>query len=197
MSDEKARPREGDDIQGELEGLVGGDAAPGAPPPETAREDRAVESRPGIEAARTGGEEDSASEEEPADRATPADRETPLDEAVPPDEAGPPDDEAPPGEPPEEDPERLTRSLEMLEERVTLLLERHAELLGSHREAVEELDRKSARLERLRSSGEDPERLLERIRSLEAENDRLSEHAAFLEGRIESLLNRVRYVVES
>ncbi len=191
MSDEKTRPREGDDIQGELEGLVGGDAAPGVPPPETDREDRDVESRPGVEAARTGGEEGSAGEEGPPGEATPP------DEPVPPDEAVPPDDEAPPGESTEEDPERLTRSLEMLEERVTLLLERHADLLGRHREAVEELDRKSARLERLRSSGEDPERLLERIRSLEAENDRLSEHAAFLEGRIESLLNRVRYVVES
>lgn len=159
-----------EEIQGELDGLMSRDPATGAP------SSRDTER----------GGEDAAPRASGAE-ATPRDAEDPPEDPAEPDLA----------ETPEEEAERLSRALEMLEERVSLLLERHSDLLGHHAEAVEELSTKTERLDRLRGEGMDPEQLNRAIQELEGENERLSRHAAFLEGRIESLLNRVRYVVES
>lgn len=167
MSDKKER---GEEIQEELEGLMTGDPGPGVPPPTP------LES----------GEEDSV---EPREHSG-------VTEAKP-REAGAAPAEPDVPESPEGEAERLAPALEMLEERVTLLLDRHSDLYRRHREAVEQLAAKNERLDRLRSEGEDPEELHRRIREMEDANDRLSRHATFLERRIESLLNRVRYVVES
>lgn len=83
----------------------------------------------------------------------------------------------------------LTAALDRLEERIKLLLARHAELAERHREAMA--------AQRALDGGLDPVTLDARVRSLEADNDRLARHAAHLEDRIRDLLARVRYAVES
>ncbi|MBW3661059.1 MAG: hypothetical protein KY397_05430 [Gemmatimonadetes bacterium] len=169
---EDTRAGRDEEIQGEIKGLMSGDAGPGVPPPQD------TEDPAGVGPAE--GEEPAAAVAEEARASGARDAEAPAGEEVP-DAQG----------------DRLSGVLEMLEERVSLLLERHADLLRRHREAEEESREMAGRLARLREEGADPDEFLARIRSLESENDRLSEHAAFLEGRIESLLTRVRYVVES
>lgn len=83
----------------------------------------------------------------------------------------------------------LTGALDRLEERINLLLARHAELAERHREAMA--------AQRALDGGLDPVKLDARVRSLQADNDRLARHAAHLEERIRDLLARVRYAVES
>ncbi|HUP02050.1 MAG TPA: hypothetical protein VM737_11080 [Gemmatimonadota bacterium] len=84
---------------------------------------------------------------------------------------------------------RLGISLDRLEERIKLLLARHAELVERYRTLTAARQRLDGDL--------DPVALDERLRTLEAENDRLVRHTAFLESRIRELLSRIRYVVEA
>ncbi|MDX1622741.1 MAG: hypothetical protein R3199_02020 [Gemmatimonadota bacterium] len=148
-----ARADEPGGMQGELEGL-GGDPAPGVPPPST----------------------------------EPAEREESPDEAEPVTE----------GEPDEVDSaERLRDALVVLEAKVGRLIESRAEIAERHRAAREEARRLAERLERLESPELDPVELESKVRGLERQNERLRAHAEALEERIESMLNRIRYVVEA
>lgn len=159
----------GKDVQGELEGLMGSEDRTGPTP---------------------GGSREPDEPDEPPRKGPEAEETAPASSAAEPGEEPGPDG-------PPEEAAALATMVEKLEERVSLLLERHAEVLEAHREALEERRAMGEKLDRLREEGADPEELLETIRGLEAENGRLTDHAAFLEGRIESLLTRVRYVVES
>lgn len=92
---------------------------------------------------------------------------------------------------------RLGTALDKLDERISLILARHASLaeryvtvLAARRDAEE-------RLARLSKGRLDPRVLEDRVRELEAQNERLERHATYLESRIEGLLSRVRYGVES
>lgn len=82
----------------------------------------------------------------------------------------------------------LGTALDSLDEKVKLLLARHAELAARCAEAERAAEK---------HAGLDPIALEERVEELVAENDRLARHASFLEERIKGLYTRVRYVMET
>ena len=92
---------------------------------------------------------------------------------------------------------RLVSALDTLDERLTFLLARYARL--AERLSAAESARREAeeRLQQVATGELDPIALEERTRQLASENERLARHASYLEERVESLLARVRYVVES
>jgi len=94
------------------------------------------------------------------------------------------------------DASRLRAALDTMDEKIKLLLARHAHLTERYVAAVEAQREVEERLARMTKDGLDPRVIEQRARELEARNERLSGHAAYLEGRIESLLARVRYVLE-
>lgn len=91
---------------------------------------------------------------------------------------------------------RLRAALDTMDEKITLLLSRHALLTERYMAAVAAQREVEEQLERMTSGDVDPAALEERVRELETRNDRLTRHAEFLEGRVEGLLARVRYVLE-
>ena len=97
----------------------------------------------------------------------------------------------------EGDARRLAVALDTLDERLTFLLARYARLADRYSAAEQARREAEERLRRISEGELDPLALEERSRELAAENERLVRHAAYLEDRIESLLARVRYVVES
>jgi hypothetical protein len=96
----------------------------------------------------------------------------------------------------EADASRLRAALDTMDEKIKLLLARHAHLTERYVAAVEAQRDVEERLARMTKGGLDPRVIEQRAQELEARNERLSSHAAYLEGRIESLLARVRYVLE-
>ncbi len=95
-----------------------------------------------------------------------------------------------------DDVNRLQAVLDTMDERITLLLARHEQLAERYAEVAAARQEAEEQLSRFASGALDPRQLEERVRGLESENDRLSRHASYLEERVESLLARVRYVVE-
>jgi cell division protein FtsB len=91
---------------------------------------------------------------------------------------------------------RLRAALDTIDEKITLLLARHAHLAERYVTSVAARRDVEERIAELTSGGVDPVALEERVKELAARNERLARHAAYLEGRIESLLARVRYVLE-
>jgi cell division protein FtsB len=96
----------------------------------------------------------------------------------------------------EADATRLRAALDTIDEKIKLLLARHTLLAERYVASVAAQREIEERLAHLTRDGVDPGALEERVQELEARNDRLSRHAAYLETRIESLLARVRYVLE-
>ena len=92
--------------------------------------------------------------------------------------------------------ERLRSSLDTMDERIKLLLARHDDLAERCVAATEAQREAEQQLARFTSGELDPRQLETRTQDLETENERLARHVAYLEERIESLLMRVRYVVE-
>lgn len=89
----------------------------------------------------------------------------------------------------------LGEALDTLEGSVTLLLDRHEELVERCASAEETGAEARRKLARLAGEGLDPDALERKIRELEEDRDRLKRHSAHLEERIRGLLARVRYVV--
>ena len=96
----------------------------------------------------------------------------------------------------EADATRLHAALDTIDEKTKLLLARHTLLVERYVASVAAQREIEERLAHLTRDGVDPRALEERVQELEARNQRLSRHAVFLEARIESLLARVRYVLE-
>lgn len=92
---------------------------------------------------------------------------------------------------------RLRAALDTLDGKVKLLLERHALLAQRYAGAVAARRESEERVTRMSAGGLDPRELEERLRDLETRHERLMRHAGYLEDRIEGLLARVRYVVET
>lgn len=79
-------------------------------------------------------------------------------------------------------------SLDELESKIKLLVERHDELAAHVTESLMAIQDQD---------GADPVALRAEIESLESERERLARHAEFLESRIRELLTRARYAVDA
>ena len=88
----------------------------------------------------------------------------------------------PNGKPDTADP---ARTLEEVERKVKLLVDRHRALAGAYSEMTASMGDGG--------DGLDPAELEEVVRSLRSERDRLARHAEFLESRVRELLTRARY----
>lgn len=82
----------------------------------------------------------------------------------------------------------VEQSLDELESKIKLLVERHDELAIHVTESLTALQNED---------GADPIALRTEIESLENDRDRLAKHAEFLESRIRELLTRARYAVDA
>lgn len=82
----------------------------------------------------------------------------------------------------------VAHSLDELESKIKLLVERHDELAAHVTESLAAIQDQD---------GADPVALRAEIESLESDRERLARHAEFLESRIRELLTRARYAVDA